>query len=185
MCDPITLSAIGSAASSVATAVGTMSAGTALSIGTSVAKFAADDQLARETNKRNAAQQLQIGVARDDKISQQKLSQSQQEAKLAQQKIDNDITALEQASTSALSAGESNVAGRVVNAVMAKNERDRLTTNNTIDADLQTLALQGTLDRKGIDAEALSMINQYQPVRRPSVLGLGLEAGTDYYDRET
>jgi len=141
-------------------------------IGGQVVSFAAQQEQADRTNDRNAAARLQITQARDDKIRQQALKESQEKAKLAQEKTDRGIEALELSSRAALSAGEAGVGGRLVNAIMTKYERDRLTTNTTLTSDIESLALQGTFDRKGIESEAQSQINQYQPVQGPSALGL-------------
>jgi hypothetical protein len=84
---------------------------------------------------------------------------------------------MELTSRAALSAGEAGVGGRVVDAVMTKYERDRLTTNTNLSADIDNLGVQGMYDRRGIEAEAQSQINQYQPVKGPSVLGLVAEIG--------
>lgn len=142
-----------------------------------IAGFAAEQAAANAQDEANARTRLQIKQAGDDKIRQQVLKERTETNNLLQQKIDNDITALEQTQRALLSAGEANVAGRVVNAVGNKFERDRLTTNNTIETDLQMLALQGTFDRKGIDAEVQSQLNQYQPVDGPSPLLLAGDLG--------
>lgn len=146
-------------------------------IGSSVVSFAAQRQQAKQTNRRNAAARLQITNARDDKVRQQALKESQEKAQLAQKKMDSNITAMEQTARANLSAGEAGVAGRVVDAIMTKYERDRLTTNTNISADIDTLGLQGMYDRRGIESEAQSQINQYQPVKGPSVLGLVADVG--------
>lgn len=158
MCDPVT-------AMTIAT------------IGSSVVSFAAQQQQANQTNRRNAAARLQITQARDDKVRQQTLKESQEKAQLAQKKMDSNITAMEQTARASLSAGEAGVAGRVVDAIMTKYERDRLTTNTNISADIDTLGIQGMYDRRGIESEAQSQINQYQPVKGPSVLGLVADVG--------
>lgn len=153
-------------------------------IGSSVVSFAAQQQQANATNKRNAAARLQITQARDDKVRQQALKESQEKAQLAQKRMDSNIEAMELTSRAALSAGEAGVAGRVVDAIMTKYERDRLTTNTNISGDIENLALQGTFDRRGIEAEATSQINQYQPVQGPSVLGLAADIGMSYAEGE-
>lgn len=158
MCDPVT-------------------AMTIASIGSSVVQFADASQQAKMTNKRNAAARLQITQARDDKNRQSILQTEQLQAQKAQEKMDSNIEAMELTSRAALSAGEAGVAGRVVDAVMTKYERDRLTTNTNINADIDNLGVQGMYDRRGIEAEAQSQINQYQPVKGPSVLGLVAEIG--------
>lgn len=149
-------------------------------IGSAVVSFAAQSQQAKATNKRNAAARLQITQARDDKNRQQILSETQQKEQQLQKKMDSNIQAMELTSKANLSAGEAGVAGRVVDAIMTKYERDRLTTNTNISADIDNLALQGTFDRKGIQSEAISQINQYQPVQGPSVLGLAAQVGMAY-----
>lgn len=153
-------------------------------IGSSVVSFAAQQQQAKATNKRNAAARLQIAQARDDKNRQQILSENQQKEQQLQKKMDSNVEAMELTSRAALSAGEAGVAGRVVDAIMTKYERDRLTTNTNISADIENLALQGTFDRKGIESEAISQINQYQPVKGPSVLGLAADIGMSYAEGE-
>lgn len=153
-------------------------------IGSSVVSFAAQQQQANMTNKRNAAARLQITQARDDKVRQQALSETQQKSQKLQEKMDKNIEALELTSRASLSAGEAGVAGRVVDAIMTKYERDRLTTNTNISADIENLALQGMFDRKGIESEAQSQINQYQPVKGPSVLGLVADVGMSYAEGE-
>lgn len=153
-------------------------------IGSSVASFAAEQQKADATNARNATARLQIADARDNKNRQQILQETQDKENKLQEKMDNDIAALEQTSRASLSAGEAGVAGRVVNAIMTKYERDRLTTNTTISRDIENLALQGTFDRQGIESEALSQINQYQPVEGPSALGLIMDVGLSYGEGE-
>ena len=158
MCDPVT-------------------AMTIAKIGSSVVSFAAQQQQARDTNKRNAAARLQITQARDDKNRQSILQTEQLQAQKAQEKMDRNIEAMELTSRASLSAGEAGVAGRVVDAVMTKYERDRLTTNTNLSADIDNLGIQGMYDRRGIEAEAQSQINQYQPVRGPSVLGLVADVG--------
>jgi len=158
MCDPVT-------------------AMTIASIGSSVVGFAQQSQQAKMTNKRNAAARLQITQARDDKNRQSAQQQGQLQGQKAQEKMDRNIEAMELTSRAALSAGEAGVGGRVVDAVMTKYERDRLTTNTNLSADIDNLGVQGMYDRRGIEADAQSQINQYQPVKGPSVLGLVAEIG--------
>lgn len=153
-------------------------------IGSAVVSFAAQQQQADATNARNATARLQITQARDDKVRQQALQESQQKEQQLQKKIDSNIQAMELTSRASVSAGEAGVAGRVVDAIMTKYERDRLTTNTNINADIENLALQGTFDRKGIESEAISQINQYQPVQGPSVLGLVADIGMSYAEGE-
>ena len=141
-------------------------------IGKAVIGHAAQQDQANKTNARNAGARLQITNARDDKIRQQALKESQEKAALQQKKTDSSIEALELQAKASLSAGEAGVAGRVVDAIMTKYDRDRLTNNTNIDSDISNLALQGTFDRKGIESEAQSQINRYQPVQGPSVLPL-------------
>jgi hypothetical protein len=166
MCDPVTLM-------------------TVAKIGSSVIQFQAEKEKADATNARNATARLQIAQARDDKTRQQILSETQQKEQQLQKKMDSNVQAMELTSRAAVSAGEAGVAGRVVDAIMTKYERDRLTTNTNINSDIQSLALQGTFDRSGIESEAQSQINQYQPVAGPSVLGLvadiGLSIGEGQY----
>lgn len=150
---------------------------TVAKIGSSVVSFAAQQQQARQTNRRNAAARLQITNSRDNTIRQQALKESQEKAQLAQKKMDSNIEAMELTSRANLSAGEAGVAGRVVDAIMTKYERDRLTTNTNISADINTLGQQGMFDRAGIESDAQSQLNQYQPVKGPSVLGLVADVG--------
>jgi flagellar motor protein MotB len=149
-----------------------------------VASHAAQAQQAKLTNQRNAKARLQITNARDNSIRQQALKESQEKAQLAQKKMDSNIEAMELTSRASLSAGEAGVAGRVVDAIMTKYERDRLTTNTNISADIETVGTQGMYDRAGIESDAQSRLNQYQPVQGPNplLLAAGLaNAGANAY----
>lgn len=137
-----------------------------------VAGHAAQAQQAKLTNQRNAKARLQITNARDNTVRQQALKESQEKAQLAQKKMDSNIEAMELTSRANLSAGEAGVAGRVVDAIMTKYERDRLTTNTNISADIDTVGAQGMYDRAGIESDAQSKLNQYQPVQGPNPLML-------------
>lgn len=141
-----------------------------------VASHAAQAQQAKLTNQANAKTRLQITDARDNTVRQQALKESQEKAQLAQKKIDSNIEAMELTSKASLSAGEAGVAGRVVDAIMTKYERDRLTTNTSISGDIETVGQQGMYDRAGIESDAQSRLNQYQPVKGPNplVLAAGL-----------
>ena len=149
----------------------------ALQIGSAVIGYAAESQQADATNARNATARLQIANARDEKIRGQILKESQEKEAKLQEKIDNDVDAMELMSKASLSAGEAGITGRVVNAIMTKYERDRLTTNSTLNSDMERIGTQGALDRSGIESEAQSMINKYQPVEKPSVMGLVMDVG--------
>jgi hypothetical protein len=149
----------------------------ALQIGSSLLGFAAESQQADSTNARNATARLQIANARDEKVRSQILKQNQETDAKVQEKIDNNVNALELSDKAQLSAAEAGVSGRVVNAIMTKYERDRLTTNTTLSSDIDRIGTQGALDRSGIESEAQSMINKYQPVAKPSVMGLAMDIG--------
>jgi hypothetical protein len=146
----------------------------------SLVSYAGAQDQAQLTNSRNLLESRDALHARDDEVRQQILQENQQKANLAQQKLDNDVQAMEVMSKASLSAGEAGVAGRVVDAIMTKYERDRLTTNTTLSSDIENIALQGTFNRAGADAQTQSRLNQLQPVQGPSALGLVAELGMAY-----
>ena len=165
-------------------------AGSSLAIGAAgaVSKYAAAQVDAAAQATANTQQAYNAEVARNQKWDAINTRQIQEGDAAQQALFDNSIRALKAADSAQVAGGEAGVAGNSVESVARDfyRQQGRIDATTIRNTDMRVDQLQD--EKKQAEAERIGR-STFAPIRRPSMLGLGLEIGGaavnayDLYDR--
>jgi len=161
-------------------------AGASLAIGTAsaVSKHAAGQADASAQLAFQAQERLNAEVARNYEYNQIGSRQIQEADASAQAKFDNSIRAQQAAATANASAADVGIEGNSVESVARNYFRQQGRIDAATEENTQMQIQQLQEEKKGASARYAQRTN-FPEVRRPSMLGLGLEiggAGVNAYD---
>lgn len=150
---------------------------TVLKVAGAVASYQQQSNAADAQNARYAENRQNAIIARDLKVRQSALRQSQEEEKTAEEQRALSLEALRKQSRAVVSAGESGVAGNSVTSLINSFEADRLRGLQTLERNQNMVNQQLATERDQYDAEMLNRIGSIAQASQPSVAGLALSVG--------
>ena len=150
---------------------------TALRVVGAVASYQQQSAQADAQNARYAENRQNAIIARDLKVRQSALRQSQEEEKTAEEQRALSLEALRKQARAVVSAGEAGVAGNSVKALIDSYEADRLRGLQTLERNQSNVNQQLDTQRQQYDSEMLNRIGSIAQASQPSATGLALEVG--------
>ncbi|SDM28822.1 hypothetical protein [Ensifer sp. YR511] len=165
--------------------------GMGLSIATQGIAYRADAEAASQTNQlyRENAKRANENARQQMFDTQQRMIQEQEAG--AAEKIDTMREAREARATAEAAAGEANVSGLSVEALMREFSGREASFNDRVDQNTDWSMRQLNNEMKGIRANAEDRINSVQRAAKPSffdaglrIAGAGLSSYSDYKDRQ-
>ena len=162
MCEPTTILAIASVASTVAS-------------------VSAQSQAARAQSAANQRQYENTLKARAANLNQTNLMQQQEREAGSQQLEQNNMAARAARATTAVSAGESGISGLSVDALLSDlgNKQNRYNSSVVTNYDSAMGAIEN--QRQNIDINAASQINSLKTPAMPDYFGAALRIGSAAY----
>lgn len=162
MCEPTTILAIASVASTVAS-------------------VSAQSQAARAQSAANQRQYENTLKARAANLNQTNLMQQQEREAGSQQLEQNNMAARAARATAAVSAGESGISGLSVDALLSDlgNKQNRYNSSVVTNYDSAMGAIEN--QRQNIDINAASQINSLKTPAMPDYFGAALRIGSAVY----
>ncbi|WP_299316649.1 hypothetical protein [uncultured Halomonas sp.] len=139
-------------------------------------------QQAKAQNAYNDQQAKNTMEAYRANLAQTNLMQSQEQA-AASQKINENNRAAEAAKAKALvSAGESGISGLSVDALLADLSGEQSRYNESVNQNYENASMAIDNQRKNVQINAASQINQLKTPQSPDYLGAALRIGQAYDD---
>lgn len=153
-----------------------------LSAASTAAGLYGQQQQAKAQNAYNDQQAKNTMEAYRANLAQTNLMQSQEQA-AATQKITENNRAAEAAKAKALvSAGESGISGLSVDALLADLSGEQSRYNESVNQNYENASMAIDNQRKNVQINAASQINQLKTPQAPDYLGAALRIGQAAYD---
>lgn len=163
MCEPTTALLVLTAASTVASVYG-------------------QQQQVKAQNASNAQQAKNTMEAYRENLAQTNLMQSQEQAAASQKINENNRTAAAAKAKALVSAGESGISGLSVAALLADLSGEQSRYNESVNQNYENASMAIDNQRKNVQINAASQINQLQTPQAPDYLGAALRIGQAVYD---
>ena len=154
----------------------------ALTTASAAADVYSQQQQAKAQNAYNEQQAKNTMEAFRANLAQTNLMQSQEQA-AATQKINENNRAAEAAKAKALvSAGESGISGLSVDALLADLSGEQSRYNESVNQNYENASMAIDNQRKNVQINAASQINQLKTPQSPDYFGAALRIGQAAYD---
>jgi hypothetical protein len=147
-------------------------------------KFLDSGRQAAEQQQRYLDNRIRAAAARDLKIQALNTRAIQEAERASGAKLENLVSALRVRESKVVAAGEAGVEGQGVEALLADTEARRLRGDTIYNEQLKNTLQQINLEKQGIDAQTIARIESVEQGRKPSALGMLVEASMKAYATE-
>lgn len=156
-----------------------------LQVAEGVANYQQQKAEAEYQNQRSAQNRISATNARDLKIRQLALRNTQEQEQATQEKLDLQLEQKELKAKATLAAANAGVAGNSVDQLLRNYDADLLKGLQQIDSDSDDQMYQLAMERQGLEAEALNRIASVPKAMKPSLgaalIGAAASGATTYY----